>query len=95
LREALSAVRAWALSSFHAASSPEEAWQAKMRADAANEFAAVMLATIQLGKQAAGQLMTDREKMSRRKKERQSAADYMTEAAEARSAYLKKLKVAS
>jgi len=88
--EAMSATREWAMDSFRAAKTPDEAYAAKMVCDAAGTFGAHLMAVMKLGEAEVKQLVREREKVSilgNRKDAKKSIEQYLTDAAEARARY--------
>jgi hypothetical protein len=84
-RDALEMTRDWALDRFYQASNADEAWKAKLRFEIVDEFAAVMRATMQLGKAAVSELIRDRDKMSERRRRKEAFPEYIAKAASARA----------
>jgi hypothetical protein len=84
-REALEMTRSWALDRFHQAGTADEAWMAKLRFEIIDEFAAVMRATMQLGKAAVAELIRERDEMSERRRRKEAFPEYMEKAASARA----------
>jgi hypothetical protein len=87
LRDAVAATQEWAMRSFHEATSADEAWNARLRAQAVEEFVAYLLAVIALGRQDTAKLLKERDEMSERKKKKQSVIDYLDEARKERAKF--------
>ena len=90
LQEAISATQDWAQSTFRASTDRDEAWNARLRMQAVEEFVAYMMAVIQMGRAATEKLIVERDKMSQRKRDRDSVVDYLDNAREARADFLRK-----
>jgi hypothetical protein len=86
-QEALEATRDWALREFNTSSTQEEAWRARQLTRTVDEFAAYLLAAIQLGKSEVDELILARERLSKRKQEKESVAEYLDRARIARREY--------
>jgi hypothetical protein len=84
-REALAMTRSWAMDRFHQAGSADEAWKAKLRFEIIDEFAAVMRATMQVGKAAVEELIRERDQMSERRRRKEAFPEYIAKAASARA----------
>ncbi len=87
LREALEATRDWAMSNFNAAKDRDSAWDARLRVMAVEEFAAYLLATIQFGRAEVDELVRARDKLSKRKQEREELSTYLENARKARAEF--------
>ena len=87
LRDAITCAHDWAMRTFSQANTPEDAWNARLRMKAADEFAAYLLAVIQLGKTETEKLVRDHEKMRKSKKENVPIEQYLEEARQARQEY--------
>jgi len=88
--EAMSATREWAMESFRAAKTPDEAYAAKMVCEAASTFGAHLMAVMKLGEAEVKQIVRDREKVSllgKKKSTKETMEQYLTDAAEARARY--------
>jgi len=87
LRDAVNAAHEWATRTFSQAKTPEEAWNARLRMMACDEFAAYLLAVIQLGKTETEKIVREHEDMKQKKRDDVSLDSYLTEAREARAEY--------
>lgn len=87
LKDALDAATAWAQRAFTAASTPEEAWDARLRLQAAEEFTAYLLAVIHFGKAKVDELLAERDKMRKRKRDRETMVEYLDRARRERSKF--------
>jgi len=88
LQDAIGATQEWALQSFHGATNADEAWNARLRAHAVEEFVAYLLAVITLGRNATDQLVAKHDKLSERRKRRESVVEYLNTAREERAKYV-------
>jgi hypothetical protein len=87
LQDAISATQDWATSSFHAATTPDEAWNARLRSKAVEEFVAYLLAVITMGRNSTDALLKERDKMSDRKRRKESVVAYLDRARKARAEF--------
>jgi hypothetical protein len=87
LQDAVNATQEWAMGSFSAASTPDEAWNARLRAGAVEEFVAYLLAVITMGRNATDAALKQRDKLSERKKRKESVVAYLDRARKARIAF--------
>jgi hypothetical protein len=86
-KEALAATSARAMEAFARSKTPEEAWNARLRSMAVDEFAAYMLAVIQFGRAETEKLVRAREKMRASKRDKESFEEYLNKAREARDEF--------
>ncbi len=86
-QEAVAATQDWAIRSFSAASTPEDAWNARLRLNAAEEFVAYLRAVVALGQSEVDRLVAERDKMSARKRRKNELANYLNEARKARAEF--------
>jgi hypothetical protein len=68
LQDAIAATQDWVVKSFNAATTAEEAWEARLRGKATEEFVAYLLAVIAMGRSETEKLIRERDKMSERRK---------------------------
>ena len=87
LQDAITATQDWAMSSFSAATTRDEAWDARLRAKAVEEFVAYLLAVITMGRNATDALLKERDKLSDRKKRKESVIAYLDRARKARAEF--------
>ena len=90
LQDALAATADWAMRSFAKASTPSEAWDARLRVMASEEFSAYLLAVIQFGRAEVDRLLKERDKMRAKKRERESLTEYLNNARVAREEFDRK-----
>jgi hypothetical protein len=94
-KEALAMTRDWAHGLFVSAKTTEELLAAKAKHEAVDYFAAVMRATMQVGKAAVEQLIRERDEMSARRRRKNAFPEYMAKATSARAEHVASKETAS
>jgi len=87
LRQALEATREWAMEAFNQAKTPDDAWNARLRVMAVDEFIQYLMAVIQLGRSETAKIEREYENMRKKKRDKISFADHLVAARKARAEY--------
>ena len=93
LAEALQATNDMVTRMFNSAETAEEAWSARLAGKAVGALQAHLLATIQFGKSEVEKMIRERDKLSDRKKRKESETDYLNAARKAREDFDDKMAV--